>query len=164
MVFLKRLLARLRRWWRLRNAIFLGFTPLGADPYEHDIEFVSRWDIAETGLRCRRCQQMVADRARFGQVQTFVFSDGTINEGICCPNTVERNGVEQPCGLLMLASPDTEHGDHLRSTPFVGMLDFVRKTRREALAEQYDPGVKMTEAPQGEVLSSQDITPLHPKD
>jgi hypothetical protein len=48
------------------------------------------------------------------------------NEAILCDGTRTVNGHDVPCGGILIASPDTEHGDNL-------LWDKVEKERRESL-------------------------------
>jgi hypothetical protein len=125
--------------------IYLPCDPLGAVPCEHDAYFVSRHDIAECGLKCPRCNQEAATRADYRAVRPAVFPDGATNEAILCRNTVSRDGVETTCGAILLASPDTEHGDELRDLSWAEQTSFVRISRQLARQEKYGPDIIIAE-------------------
>jgi len=98
--------------------IKISHTPLDDTPGEHHIEFVSRHSIAEEGLRCPTCKSFAARRGDYSRVQKGILNEGepgeTINELIICPNVFKnKDGFDIKCNTFLLASPDTEHGDHL---------------------------------------------------
>lgn len=100
--------------------------PWSADSHgEHRMEAVSRHAIAEMGLVCPRCLNEVCFRGDYTKVR-----EGQVgkykNEVILCDGTRALNGQDVPCGGILMASPDTEHGDNL-------LWDNVPADQREAL-------------------------------
>lgn len=79
----------------------------------HQTIFVSRHALAEGGLECPLCREQI-HVGNFEHIfKTHV--NGRINEVLVCPGRrVVHGGKELPCRTLLIASPDTEHGDHLR--------------------------------------------------
>lgn len=112
---------------------------------QHQAIFVSRHHLAEGGLECPLCKETYPS-GDFGMVyRTMV--DGRENEVIVCRGRrIIEDGREVPCGTLLVASPDTEHGDHLADDGTVdreGRHDppefyhFVRAPADQALREQW---------------------------
>jgi len=100
--------------------------PWSSDQHgEHKIEAVSRHAIAETGLICPRCLGEVCRRGDYTKLREGKIGNYR-NEVILCDGTRKVNGHEVPCGGILLASPDTEHGDNI-------LWDQVKKEDREAL-------------------------------
>ncbi len=105
---------------------------------EHAFEFVSRHAIAETGLVCPRCNNEAAPLGVFRRVERC-----RLGEVVACEAQREVNDELVPCGALLLASPDTEHGDHLLwdQTPEaqreVLFYRFVRRAQAEAEADRF---------------------------
>lgn len=107
---------------------------------------VSRHDIAECGLTCPLCSTIVADRADFSRVYRAIV-DGQENEVIQCPGKRKvEDGREVNCRAWLVASPTTEHGDHLDDDGKVntdGSADrpeffkFKRITAARALREEW---------------------------
>lgn len=134
------------RWKLGLRAPWVNLPPL--DPWsstshgEHKIEAISRHAIAEAGLVCPRCLTEVCARGDFTKVR-----EGKIgavrNEVIICDGTRDVNGHEMPCGAILAASPDTEHGDnHLWDrVPENQRADLFFRFRRiseeDALKEKY---------------------------
>ncbi len=134
--------------------------------------FVSRHDIAESGLQCPLCRKEAVERGDFSKVYKAIV-DGHENEVVQCPNrrTVEE-GREVDCAAWLIASPTTEHGDHLDDEGNVcsdGAMDrpeffrFKRITAAQALREQWgmdvepDPaGGMRIDAPEGEPVPLDD--------
>jgi len=87
----------------------------------------------------------VAARGDYSLVQR-----SNLGEIICCPGKLEINGHEQACGFILVASPDTEHGDNLAwdATPkrkrFKQFYSFVRISYLQGLRDLWggDIGVK----------------------
>jgi len=136
----------------MNGVIDLPVDPAAGDSHgEHDISFVSRHDIAETGLFCPVCRKQVTNRAEYGKVRTYRFPSGDTNEGIRCENTRVLNGNEVQCGTILLASPDTEHGDNLLmdqgKLSHNDSLCFVRKDRTEALRDQWGEDIEYDGTP-----------------
>jgi len=90
-------------------------------PGEHHITFVSRWDLAECGLRCPSCLCEAAARGEFAGLRTT-----KLGEVVVCGK----------CGQILVASPDTEHGDDLCKYTD-SMHNFVRIAPERAMAEKY---------------------------
>lgn len=92
---------------------------------EHQMEAVSRHAIAETGLICPRCLKQVCFQGDYTLVR-----EGQVgrvrNEVVICPHQREVNGEKKQCGSILMASPETEHGDH-------HLWDKVPPKEREAL-------------------------------
>jgi hypothetical protein len=118
--FLSALAARLHRWAANRGKVpllpakYLGrLGGTGTDSGQHYCGFVSRHHLAEGGLDCPLCQWHIADAGDFSKVYRVMF-DGRENECVICPGEREvENGRRVACQAVLLASPDTEHGDHL---------------------------------------------------
>jgi hypothetical protein len=112
------LFLQLRYWWRLRIHIpqlppSLAVVTGAARESKHQVHFVSRHELAECDLVCPSCGCMVASRGDFSRVERTEI-DGHANEVLRCPGFVGDPADRRPCGLILAASPDTEHGDHLR--------------------------------------------------
>lgn len=73
----------------------------------------SRHDIAESGLRCPLCGSLVAPAGDYSGVRRC-WVDGHLHEVVKCQGkkTYADRG-EMQCKALLVAHPDTEHGDHL---------------------------------------------------
>jgi hypothetical protein len=85
---------------------------LGEGHGKHQTIFVSRHHLAEGGLECPICNRRI-EAGDFSHVQRTLV-DGQENECIVCQGEREvENGRMVPCKTVLLASPDTEHGDHL---------------------------------------------------
>jgi hypothetical protein len=124
----------------------------GTGQNSHEVCYVNRQDIAESGLKCPRCQTEVARRADFTNV-VRVFINGQENEVIKCRGSIPLPaGRDADCPVWLVASPNTEHGDEL----LVGDVDekgvytsnpnkpdppefyrFTRITMQQAMREQY---------------------------
>lgn len=155
----------------------IPITPLDNEPGEHNVHFVSRHDIAELGLRCPACKKIAAKRGDYSLVREAILRDGTHNEVIICPNVYKnKDGFEVECSAYLLASPDTEHGDHLdpdecgKGEDDVPMREvtpgecylFKRISKGEAAKEQF--GDDVTVDGQGRITAHADlaIERLHP--
>jgi hypothetical protein len=129
------------------EVIDLPVDPAAGDQHgTHNIEFVSRHSIAETGLICQRCRKQTTDRADYSQVATYRFPSGDTNEGVRCTNQrTLGDGTEVFCGCINLASPDTEHGDNISMDK--GLLSheeslrFRRITREQAVRDEFGSDV-----------------------
>jgi hypothetical protein len=110
-----------------------GCDPLGTTPGNHDLLYSSRHDIAECGLVCKNCRTLTAERGDFSKV---VYTQH--GEAVKCEN----------CGLWLVASPDTEHGDDLIPYERINFHRFVRISKKKATREQYgdDISTEMTAA------------------
>lgn len=130
-----RLWEALRRWHYANRppprVVVPGADPLSDAPGEHNSHFVSRHAIAESGLTCPSCKEVAAQRADFSGVRV----DQRWNEVLQCG----------ACGAWLIASPDTEHGDHLLEYDQKIFHRFVRKTKAESLKEQYSEEVRETD-------------------
>lgn len=117
--------ARLRRYYfayRKPPRMSIGHCdPLSENPGEHNIQFTSRHDIAECGLKCPRCEELVARRGDFKRVRRT-----RLGEAVECPQ----------CGQILIASPDTEHGDDLLDYDAEVFHKFVRIAPDEALRQE----------------------------
>lgn len=78
---------------------------------EHRMEAVSRHAIAETGLICPRCLNQVCQQGDYTAVREGMVG-ACRNEVVLCPNERSVNGEKKTCGMILVASPDTEHGDN----------------------------------------------------
>lgn len=133
---------------------------LGATHSQHTTAFVSRHHLAEGGLSCPLCQTRVADAGDFSRVYR-VIADGRENECMVCTGERELgDGRMVPCGTLLLASPDTEHGDHLNDA---GAVDgkgtdppsyylFVRVGAEQALREKW--GMEIASGTDGDLVAA----------
>jgi hypothetical protein len=129
--------------------------------------FVSRHDIAESGLQCPLCRKEAVERGDFSKVYKMLV-DGHENEVVQCPNRrTIQNDQEVDCKAWLIASPTTEHGDHLDDEGNVssdGAMDkpeffrFKRISAAQALREQW--GVDIEAAPEGEIAVVEPEMPL----
>lgn len=149
---------RFRRWWAGRREVpplpekfwgRLGGTN-GEANGQHYCGFVSRHHLAEGGLDCPLCKWHIADAGDFSKVYVADF-DGRKNECVVCPGEREvENGRRVACQAILLASPDTEHGDHLNAKGEVDAyaIDppeyyrFVRTDAAAALREKWGADAK----------------------
>lgn len=142
------------------DIIDIPFDPLQTEQAgENRVHFVSRHSIAETGLTCPSCGQMVAPRASFDRVQKARLSDGSINEVLYCPHDKVHEGRKVKCGAILVASPDTEHGDHLNEKSAKNYT-FKRKDKALATQEAYGADVRDSDRGTGPELSA--IHPVQP--
>ncbi len=126
------LISRLVCWARWKLGLRPPWITLPAmDPWnapghcEHKFEGISRHVIAETGIICPRCLNQVCVRGDYTQVREGKVG-ATRNEVIVCNNQRQVNDSKQHCGAILMASPDTEHGDNI-------LWDKVQPKDREAL-------------------------------
>jgi hypothetical protein len=117
---------------------------LTSKPGQHQTFFVSRHHLAEGGLECPLCHEIIPAGNFTGVYRTMV--DGRENEVIICQGKRKVEGVrEVKCETMLIASPDTEHGDHLNDK---GEVDahapdppdyyrFVRAPADQALREKW---------------------------
>lgn len=96
--------------------------PLSEEAGEHNVTFASRHDIAECGLKCQKCLKMAADRGDFKPVRRT-----RLGEAVVCPG----------CEDILVAAPDTEHGDDLLPYDKKVFHRFVRISELDALREKY---------------------------
>ncbi len=119
---------------------------LGEAHGESDLMFVSRHDLAECGLTCPLCQTLAAERGDFSGVRRMLVN-GQENEVVRCPgNRIVEDDRLVPCQAWLVASPDTEHGDHLDNDGKVSTTGdhdepefyrFKRITADQALREKW---------------------------
>ncbi len=116
----------------------------GGDHGEHSIEAVSRHSIAETGLVCPRCGTEIGVRGDYDMVRR-----GRMGEVIKCIGRRRlQDGVDHTCNTYLVASPDTEHGDHLiwDTTPVEERTQkfhtFVRISKEDMLKEKLGDDIK----------------------
>ncbi len=95
---------------------------------EHNISFVSRHHIAECGLLCPQCRKLAARRGDYRGVRRT-----RLGEAVVCAE----------CGETLVASPDTEHGDHLLEYDKKVMERFVRVSPDKALREEWGEDMKL---------------------
>ena len=122
--------------WHYANRPPPKVTVPGADPLseaagEHNTHFVSRHDIAECGLTCPACKNTAAQRGDF----SGVCLDQRDNEVIQCGS----------CGAWLVASPDTEHGDHLLEYDHKLFHRFVRKPIAEVWRDKYGEDIQQSD-------------------
>lgn len=107
----------------------------------HHFEFVSRHAIAETGLHCPLCRNEVAPLGDYRLVRR-----SRLGEVIRCNGTRQVNDEDVPCPAYLVASPDTEHGDHLiydKASDKSVFMRFVRIKEADAVKLKYGKDVKM---------------------
>jgi len=105
-------------------------TPLSEQPGNHDVTFASRHAIAEGGLWCDNCKHEAAGRGDYSGVRTT--REG---EAVVCDH----------CGQIMLAGPDTEHGDDLLPYDPKTFHCFKRISKEQALKEQWGGDLSLTD-------------------
>ncbi len=110
---------------------------------EHKVEWVSRHAIAETGLTCPTCGNEICPIGDYTMVRHCRMGDV-----IKCNGTVKLQDREAPCGKLLVASPDTEHGDDK-------LWDKVPKEEREPLFYRF---VRISEGDAAKRKYGEDIT------
>ena len=119
---------------------------------KHDFEAVSRHAIAEAGLICPVCGTQVCERGDFSLVKR-----SRLGEVVRCNGQRQLQDDVVPCGKYLVASPDTEHGDHLKydAVPVEARLEtffyFVRVSEQKAVEEKY--GDDMKALPFGEIAA-----------
>jgi hypothetical protein len=125
-------------------------TMVEGSPAGHEYYPYSRHDLAECGMTCPLCQTEVAEQGDFSGVRKAKI-DGHINEVIKCPGIIHEEGKKpRPCMVWLVASPDTEHGDHLGddgSVQVTGdipeyMYLFKRTTAEQVLKERWGMDLK----------------------
>lgn len=113
---------------------------------EHKIEFVSRHAIAETGLICPSCHNEIASIGDYIMVRHCRLGDV-----IKCNGTRHIQDEETPCGMFLVASPDTEHGDHIlydrvpQDDRFELFYRFVRISEGDAAKRKYGEDLKLVD-------------------
>jgi hypothetical protein len=125
-------------WLAIPNTDPLSATAHG----EHRVEFVSRHAIAETGLLCPVCRTEVAPVGEYTMVR-----HSRLGDVIKCNGKRILQDEEMPCGMFLIASPDTEHGDHL-------LWDKVPKEERHALFHSF---VRISEGDAVRLKYGQDV-------
>jgi hypothetical protein len=134
-----------------------AITVLGSGHGQHQTAFVSRHHLAEGGVTCPICQTVIAS-GDFSGVKEYMV-DGRANEGIVCQGEREVGDRVVACAMILLASPDTEHGDHLDGA---GKVDakgvdppeyytFVRASPLQALREKWGVNVADADSQSGTV-------------
>lgn len=118
--FLRSLWARIRP---RRRITVPGAYPLDDTAGESHSAFVSRHSIAEGGLTCPVCKNVAAEYGDFSSICV----DQRGNEVVLCGH----------CSTYLIASPDTEHGDHLLPYDPVRFHSFVRKPQKQVTKEKY---------------------------
>lgn len=122
----RNLVAFFRRLFKLDWIDIPPTDPLTATTHgQHKVEFVSRHAIAETGLFCPVCQTEVAPLGVYRLVQR-----SRLGEVIVCHGRRLIQDEEMPCGMMLIASPDTEHGDEI-------LYDRVPKHERHELFHRF---------------------------
>lgn len=113
-----------------------------------DAEWIasSRHDPAEASVSCPMCHTEVAAAGDFRNVRRAII-DGEECEVLKCPGIIQDDPSKKPrpCKVFLVASPDTEHGDHLGpdGQPQVTgdippeMYRFKRSTAKQILRERY---------------------------
>lgn len=110
----------------------------------HEVAYVPRQEIAESGLGCPKCKTEAASRGDFSRVQRC-FINGQENEVIKCQGVIAVDTGEGfvPCPVWLAASPNTEHGDELIEGDPVEFYRFTRIALQQALKEKYGMDVSM---------------------
>lgn len=125
--------------WLEKDLVYLGQTH-----GQHQVWPVSRHHLAEGGLQCPLCETVVAAGDFSHVYRTMV--DGRENEVLLCQGRrIVEGNREVPCNTTLLASPDTEHGDHLNDKGEVDAYAvdppeyyrFVRVAAGQALREKW---------------------------
>ena len=121
--------------------------PLTATTHgEHRVEFVSRHAIAETGLKCPTC---FTELAPIGDYTTVRHS--RLGDVIKCNGRRVIQDEEHVCGMFLIASPDTEHGDHImydrvpKEDRFELFYRFVRISEGDAAKRKYGEDIKLVD-------------------
>lgn len=131
-----------RLWLRLQGKDPLWIEIPATDPLTgsshgtHTIEFVSRHSIAETGLQCPICEAEVCGLGDYRLVQHCRLGDV-----VRCNGTRTIQDVQVACRAYLVASPDTEHGDHLVYDNFSGKEQFEKFYRFRRITS--DAAVKL---------------------
>lgn len=135
-----------------RRRLNLDWVDIPMDPLtatthgEHKVEFVSRHAIAETGLVCPVCHGEVSSLGSYSMVQR-----SRLGEVIICNGKRQIQDAEVTCGMYLVASPDTEHGDeilfdrvpkHERHALF---HNFVRISKGDAARRKYGTDIKLVD-------------------
>lgn len=117
---------------------------------QHQTAFVSRHHLAEGGLMCPLCQTSIPS-GDFTGVKEYIV-DGHTNEGVVCQGEREVGDRMVACATILLASPDTEHGDHFNDDGTItaqgadppAFYRFVRCSPLQSLREKW--GVNVDDA------------------
>jgi hypothetical protein len=103
----------------------------------HNIWLVSRHDLAECGLTCPCCGALVAEQGDRSLVRRMLVN-GRENEVLKCLNSIENeDGSKRVCGAILVASPDTEHGDDQIDGDPDAFYRFVKTTADRVLRDRY---------------------------
>lgn len=137
------LLVMMRLWdWaqRLRKAPWAeprSISVVGDRPGHSNVLFVSRHDLAEAAVICTRCGTVAAPQGDVSVVRRMLVN-GRENEVIRCPGRFEHpDGTTEACGALLVASPDTEHGDDLIPGDPSVFYRFRRPERGRVVRDRY---------------------------
>lgn len=96
---------------RVRRAVFDPVNTISG--CEANVEYVSRWALVEFGVSCPRCGGLAAQKGQFSKI-----IETTSGEAVQC--------ADSSCRWLLMASPDTEHEDHLLAFDIKTMYKFSR--------------------------------------
>lgn len=136
--------------------------PLSAETHgEHRVEFVSRHAIAEAGLICPVCGTEVAPLGDYIMVRHCRLGDV-----IKCNGKRQLQDAEVTCGAYLVASPDTEHGDHILYDKVPGnerfelFYRFVRVSEGDAVRLKYGEDLRKDEY--GNLIATPTETPQRP--
>lgn len=131
--------------------------PLTATAHgKHQIEFVSRHAIAETGLLCPVCRTELAALGDYTMVR-----HSRLGDVIKCNGKRVVQDEEFPCGMYLVASPDTEHGDHLiydkvpADERHALFHSFVRVSEGDAARRKYGEDISLRD---GELVTAASVT------
>lgn len=104
----------------------------------HEVYFVPRQEIAECGVACPKCGSEVAERGDFSRIMRANV-DGEVNEVVKCIGMIDLGDGTKPvpCSAWLVASPNTEHGDHLLDGNPAEFYTFNRITNAQVLRERY---------------------------
>jgi hypothetical protein len=135
-----------------------------ADHGKHQIEFVSRHSIAETGLICPVCGTEVAPLGDYRLVR-----HSRLGDVVQCNGKREMSdGNERVCGMFLAASPDTEHGDHILYDKVPKeerkmFYEFVRISEGDAARRKYGEDIIMKDGELAAVMQAQKPAHKYPK-
>jgi hypothetical protein len=114
-----------------------AITALGEAHGLQPLYWVSRHDLAECGITCPRCGALAAAQGDDTMVRRMLVN-GRENEVIKCLNSVENeDGSKRVCNAILVASPDTEHGDETTEGDPDDFYRFCRTTAERVLRDRY---------------------------
>lgn len=114
-----------------------SITALGAQHGLQPLYWVSRHDLAECGLVCPRCAALAAEQGDVTNVRRMLIN-GRENEVVKCLNSIEgEDGSKRACNAILVASPDTEHGDDTTAGDPDDFYRFCRTTAERVLRDRY---------------------------